>query len=144
MDDFNLDQVPEYERRAFEAADRMFAAGSHAFISRTINQSEQELRLLVRAAGNRARSDLAQAMLDYGDIAAARVAVGNHLNDLMNNDILGAGLDDRNRRDSDPEPSYAKGGRHPIYDFGARLKNCLLYTSPSPRDRTRSRMPSSA
>ena len=25
-----------------------------------------------------------------------------------------------------------------------RLQNCLLYTSPSPRDRTRSRMPSSA
>jgi len=27
---------------------------------------------------------------------------------------------------------------------GDRLTNCLLYTSPSPRDRTRSRMPSSA
>ena len=26
----------------------------------------------------------------------------------------------------------------------AQLKTCLLYTSPSPRDRTRSRMPSSA
>ena len=26
----------------------------------------------------------------------------------------------------------------------ARRYNCLLYTSPSPRDRTRSRMPSSA
>ena len=26
----------------------------------------------------------------------------------------------------------------------AQLKSCLLYTSPSPRDRTRSRMPSSA
>ena len=26
----------------------------------------------------------------------------------------------------------------------AGLKTCLLYTSPSPRDRTRSRMPSSA
>ena len=25
-----------------------------------------------------------------------------------------------------------------------RVGNCLLYTSPSPRDRTRSRMPSSA
>ena len=25
-----------------------------------------------------------------------------------------------------------------------QYKNCLLYTSPSPRDRTRSRMPSSA
>ena len=27
---------------------------------------------------------------------------------------------------------------------GYRQKTCLLYTSPSPRDRTRSRMPSSA
>ena len=26
----------------------------------------------------------------------------------------------------------------------AKVMNCLLYTSPSPRDRTRSRMPSSA
>ena len=28
--------------------------------------------------------------------------------------------------------------------LGISLGNCLLYTSPSPRDRTRSRMPSSA
>ena len=28
--------------------------------------------------------------------------------------------------------------------FRTKAKNCLLYTSPSPRDRTRSRMPSSA
>ena len=27
---------------------------------------------------------------------------------------------------------------------GDQFKDCLLYTSPSPRDRTRSRMPSSA
>jgi len=31
-----------------------------------------------------------------------------------------------------------------IGSFGAKLVPCLLYTSPSPRDRTRSRMPSSA
>ena len=31
---------------------------------------------------------------------------------------------------------------HP--DMGGPLGTCLLYTSPSPRDRTRSRMPSSA
>ena len=29
-------------------------------------------------------------------------------------------------------------------DFSARLKDCLLYTSPSPRDQRGSRMPSSA
>ena len=28
--------------------------------------------------------------------------------------------------------------------YNGQLYNCLLYTSPSPRDRTRSRMPSSA
>ena len=31
-----------------------------------------------------------------------------------------------------------------LEDVLARLPSCLLYTSPSPRDRTRSRMPSSA
>ena len=31
-----------------------------------------------------------------------------------------------------------------ILKNGGRLVNCLLYTSPSPRDRQKSRMPSSA
>ena len=30
------------------------------------------------------------------------------------------------------------------FDVTLNLEDCLLYTSPSPRDRTRSRMPSSA
>ena len=34
--------------------------------------------------------------------------------------------------------------RIPYYLEGIRKGYCLLYTSPSPRDRTRSRMPSSA
>ena len=41
------------------------------------------------------------------------------------------------------------GNKIPIYKLkaGKEVENyydCLLYTSPSPRDRTRSRMPSSA
>ena len=31
-----------------------------------------------------------------------------------------------------------------VHDVLIQKKHCLLYTSPSPRDRTRSRMPSSA
>ena len=31
-----------------------------------------------------------------------------------------------------------------LYEFGGEKKPCLLYTSPSPRDSTLSRMPSSA
>ena len=33
---------------------------------------------------------------------------------------------------------------HEIYKIFVELLNCLLYTSPSPRDRQKSRMPSSA
>ena len=36
------------------------------------------------------------------------------------------------------------GALHTYVELYARLYVCLLYTSPSPRDRTRSRMPSSA
>ena len=35
-------------------------------------------------------------------------------------------------------------GRNGFFGKYAHLYRCLLYTSPSPRDRTRSRMPSSA
>ena len=38
---------------------------------------------------------------------------------------------------------YVQVGRHKYWVFGAS-KSCLLYTSPSPRDRQKSRMPSSA
>ena len=43
-----------------------------------------------------------------------------------------------------------EGGQMPLYrrlpkrGFNPISRTCLLYTSPSPRDRTRSRMPSSA
>ena len=36
------------------------------------------------------------------------------------------------------------GTGNKVEDFGVGFYTCLLYTSPSPRDRTRSRMPSSA
>ena len=47
------------------------------------------------------------------------------------------------RNPADPEDKTVKGRAAPYID-GARPAGCLLYTSPSPRDRTRSRMPSSA
>ena len=53
--------------------------------------------------------------------------------------------------DTDPDKVGRTVGHVPVSDYGRltgaiREKNiiCLLYTSPSPRDRTRSRMPSSA
>ena len=45
-----------------------------------------------------------------------------------------------------PEPSMAYNLTELLGDTtdGHKVSHCLLYTSPSPRDRTRSRMPSSA
>ena len=43
--------------------------------------------------------------------------------------------------------TFSRDGEHSVYWLGPDerlLYTCLLYTSPSPRDRTRSRMPSSA
>jgi predicted ferric reductase len=41
-------------------------------------------------------------------------------------------------------PRYFEAGITPVDAFNTILSNCLLYTSPSPRDRQKSRMPSSA
>ena len=41
-----------------------------------------------------------------------------------------------------PNSSFTVSGS--TITFASNLATCLLYTSPSPRDRTRSRMPSSA
>ena len=46
-----------------------------------------------------------------------------------------------------PVPHFPARSMHDekeLKDYVSRCKDCLLYTSPSPRDRTRSRMPSSA
>ena len=49
--------------------------------------------------------------------------------------VLGDGMADKNIPELD--------NRTPL-DYADTPAICLLYTSPSPRDRTRSRMPSSA
>ena len=42
------------------------------------------------------------------------------------------------------EIGIGSGLNIPLYQKDVQVTGCLLYTSPSPRDRTRSRMPSSA
>ena len=55
-------------------------------------------------------------------------------------------LDDVNVTDVDGNPVLDEDGNQQVQQ-GLKsqwIESCLLYTSPSPRDRTRSRMPSSA
>ena len=79
-----------------------------------------------------------------------------YYSELLNRDIANVTLDcDANTTDSDDNVcnddeilvSGSPKPTSPLFtfdDYIGKPKACLLYTSPSPRDRTRSRMPSSA
>ena len=47
-------------------------------------------------------------------------------------------------RQKDVDARWVKKNKMLFYGYKNHIKACLLYTSPSPRDRTRTRMPSSA
>ena len=71
------------------------------------------------------------------------------MNRSLANVIFGAvGLEQTNGSDGDTKQinikSYSTEEAAMIFDAADKIIVCLLYTSPSPRDRTRSRMPSSA
>ena len=66
-------------------------------------------------------------------------------NQNRRNDDRGNRRRDDRRREDNPRNSGDDGLRESrVIDINRVAKVCLLYTSPSPRDRTRSRMPSSA
>ena len=60
-----------------------------------------------------------------------------------NSGVGGGGLGGGNNRQNNQSPPM-RGGRMDKPDPGPPSRACLLYTSPSPRDRQKSRMPSSA
>ena len=66
--------------------------------------------------------------------------------ELQSSHIVLHDIDDRRLQTSQlvAEKVSSTIGTPAIIETKADRKDCLLYTSPSPRDRTRSRMPSSA
>ena len=80
----------------------------------------------------------------YLDPASTGVAL--KINGIINQDFQSSNL---NTAWTAPGSSFSQGFIVGRYQGGSANQphhndNCLLYTSPSPRDRTRSRMPSSA
>ena len=64
--------------------------------------------------------------------------------DRLGVDVIEAGFPIASDGDFEAVQKIAASVRRPVIAGLARACTCLLYTSPSPRDRTRSRMPSSA
>ena len=106
-----------------------------------------DINLRGQAWGYVLRSPHAMADIDSIDIEEAEAAPGV-LRILIGKDWAaenygGLPCEDATKKRPDGSPMY-----HPTWpalaDRRTRLVGCLLYTSPSPRDRTRTRMPSSA
>ena len=90
---------------------------------------------------------MAQSISLTGAMRANLLSLQNTVS-LMNRtqDRLSTGKKVNSALDSPTNYFAAKAHLNRANDITARKDsmNCLLYTSPSPRDRTRSRMPSSA
>ena len=78
---------------------------------------------------------------NYYDIIFEEAVTGlSNRGAVMFNGIQVGEVIDMNVDPSNPARVIA----HVRIEYGTPIRACLLYTSPSPRDRTRSRMPSSA
>ena len=75
---------------------------------------------------------------NYIDTALDRITITGH--GLTTGDNVLYSKDEN----TNPLPGLIDGTRYWVRKVDADTIDCLLYTSPSPRDRTRSRMPSSA
>ena len=76
-----------------------------------------------------------------GNSVAGPVLLSLHVQPLLVDTVLLAAHPGYGRRAGGAVPDDLFGE---VLDGIVDLTDCLLYTSPSPRDRTRSRMPSSA
>ena len=75
-----------------------------------------------------------------GSIIAMLLALAPHMAAAQSAPGFGS-----NPFDRDDAPALAMNfGGGPVRSFEREMQACLLYTSPSPRDRQKSRMPSSA
>ena len=78
------------------------------------------------------------ARLELAQLVRQEIIDNPVLEEILDDEELGS-LDDKNRAENDKEYDSL-----PESSQDSQEQDCLLYTSPSPRDRQKSRMPSSA
>ena len=135
----------------------MYKKGSMKFA----DMSQQEARMVEDSslAADRALSKAAVAVeeaesiqeevsfteSDFAKDAVKKVAVVGGINDPVKKiEIKRESLDVGLMQEAEKTLKSAKGSKRGSYGVAEKKKVCLLYTSPSPRDATLSRMPSSA
>ena len=132
------------------------------FTNETIFDNTELPERLIVVGGGPIGMEMAQAHRRLGSdvvVLEGAKALGNDDSELTSialDNLRAEGLDiredalaERVSNEGGKVQVYLKGGdvvegSHLLMAVGRQANVCLLYTSPSPRDRTRSRMPSSA
>ena len=95
-------------------------------------------------------ADMFSTLLDSNDKSESTASDTEELNSLLVNPTAITGVLDKNRLDEQKENIHSSKSEPvsnvptSVVDSFAGTEACLLYTSPSPRDKRQSRMPSSA
>ena len=104
------------------------------------SEFEQMIDGSLRSTVETLRSAIGDAGLEPEDVSAVLLIGGSSRNPVVAQ-LLSAELELTVAVDADPKASISLGA---AMAAARRLEHCLLYTSPSPRDLSTSRMPSSA
>ena len=110
------------------------------FVQKVVPQFSQRASIMAWEPGNELKLDHQPT-----EFVNFMLKVAGELQRLAPNQLVTTGMISTQHAYMDPDDPNRRAERlrllsSPFFDF----ITCLLYTSPSPRDRTRSRMPSSA
>ena len=149
--EIEIKQMFEDSRRIDEAEDQIYGDNKDAdMIPETLKTHKRRLELF-EAAKKKMNEESARENQDYKELMKQREAEENE--NMGGKKLRGRKpkppLSDSQRttkiNTTDPDSRIMKSYHNDYFQgFNAQVVVCLLYTSPSPRDRTRSRMPSSA
>ena len=137
-------------QRVQQAGQALSGAGSQ--LARMVQDEQQKVnRARLRDANNQLRATINETKLEYEQLKGSDIVGGKEpvmqeymrrVEDARQSIFEELGNDDL--RYAFTESSDELLTRYSESALAYEAEHCLLYTSPSPRDRTRSRMPSSA
>ena len=155
-DDSDIKIVPDKPSKVFD----MSEGAAYAFIREKTNGNMEKARALGKrfagelTAGRTGVAQFGVGAFDDQDTLAQRnvlfaFIVGRVIEEMAPNSIvaqsaMSAFYETIERTSPEIYQQISDSAALSLYIFSARSTPCLLYTSPSPRDRQKSRMPSSA
>ena len=140
-DSYDSDWNPTVDQQAMDRAHRL-GQTKQVTVYRLIVKGSIEERILQRA---NEKSEIQKMVISGGDFKIDTLKPKEVVSLLLDDEEMETRfLTKQAEKKAQEENPKAKGTKTRKRKLVTKSFDCLLYTSPSPRDRTRSRMPSSA